>query len=689
MSGRKGHSGSPPALDLAVWQRRQLDAAREERGYTVIARATLPESQLRPYLDATGRDYHIITYDLADRYLGLAEIAQLTGDDPLEIADKIAAGEIRSRWVTEEIEAILAGTVMGYIRASGGRSEEMTLQPAQKYLSREQAAEQLARTIPTMDFARASEQVEQQIKRKQWNVENRPVPVLKVSGAHLQTARGEPFDYPRPDVLPADQFHMKEPTLVTIRGGKVQEVFVRGLDYEAFSASTGMSIHTQSSRQKTFKRVGRDLRGVQMSYVGAFTVEYQDFAALPEEARERARAVRDGGAVVSRDFVRRMALARVVSPAMVRDGLENRGFTVPALIPEEWQEKDLAALVGLAGTGRLSEDTLGKAMLGENTPLRADARIARRNASADTPGNETGYAQDSTRRSRQLTEWIMQGVLDSGELHRLVRRQQAVKLSPFQKKLLYEMEKSYLVEFTVDSQLGQDKGHALVADQATIDIQMARDHKREVSYLGPGRRVDLSFISGRTEAKIDIISIANRQDFLPAGYLVELTADKLQARLAALESGDLDEMRHHFGGRGPLHDVVSDPVSEMLASGINPLHYPAMGRRLYRQLADQLERDARAVRTAFHGARVYIKSQSLADDAGWGIQVQPGEAHLSLQHKALIVADEDWLNLPDSLTGAGIGDVAGGADFDDAVTVFQFSDLARDGTKRLHFFRQP
>ena len=668
MSGRKGHSGSPPALDLSVWQRRQLDELRAERGYTVIARATQPESQLRPYLEATGQDYHIITYDLEDRYLGLAETARLTGEAPLQVADKIASGELRTRWVTEETEALPAHLVTNYIRANQGNVAKMTLHPAQRHVSKEQAAEQLARAIPNLDFSKAIEQVDGQLKTHKWQVEKRPIPVQKVSGAHLQTSRGNPFDYPRPDVLPADQFHMREPTLVTIRGGKVQEVFVQGMDYEAFSAATGMVIHTHGSRQKTFKRVGRALRGVQMSYTGRLSedtpsIEYLDFETLPYgakqgvEAESSAKAVRDGGAVVSRDLVRRMALARVVTPAMVRDGLENHGFTTPALIPEQWREKDLAALVSPTVTGQL----------GEVTP----------------------FAQDNAQQSRQLTEWIMQGAIDTRELHRLVRRQQAVVLSPFKKKLLYEMEKSYLVEFTIDSQLGQDKGHALVSDRATVDFQMARDHKREVSYAGPGRRVDLSFISGKKDATIDIISIVNRQQFLPADYLVGLTRDKIQGKLDSLESGDVAAMRQHFGGRGPLHVVESDPVSEMLASGINPLHYPTMGKRLYRQLADQLERDAQAVRTAFHGARVYIKSQSLADDAGWGIRVKPGEAHLSLKHKALIVADEDWLQLPDSMTEAGIGDVAGGADFDDAVTVFQFADKAQDGARRLHFFRQP
>src|SRR5690606_11436465 len=62
-----------------------------------------------------------------------------------------------------------------------------------------------------------------------------------------------------------------------------------------------------------------------------------------------------------------------------------------------------------------------------------------------------------------------------------------------------------------------------------------------------------------------------------------------------------------------------------------------------------------------------------------GHSVPRGHVRIDARRGTAWVNDEDWLALADSAKGAGIADILGGADHDDALWVYPFMDYQASG----------
>ena len=102
------------------------------------------------------------------------------------------------------------------------------------------------------------------------------------------------------------------------------------------------------------------------------------------------------------------------------------------------------------------------------------------------------------------------------------------ELSPAKRERLEtELRRAQRVEFTVMTPKGQDKGHAMVADDlrdengCPVDFLLPQDTKKEVR-LDNGRTfVGLSFVHGHNDMRLDIQSLINLHPFFQEDKLLD------------------------------------------------------------------------------------------------------------------------------------------------------------------------
>ena len=102
------------------------------------------------------------------------------------------------------------------------------------------------------------------------------------------------------------------------------------------------------------------------------------------------------------------------------------------------------------------------------------------------------------------------------------------ELSPAKRERLEtELRRARRVEFTVMTPKGQDKGHAIVADDLRdengrpVDFLLPQDTKKEVR-LDNGRTfVGLSFVHGHNDMRLDIQSLINLHPFFQEDKLLD------------------------------------------------------------------------------------------------------------------------------------------------------------------------
>jgi hypothetical protein len=128
-------------------------------------------------------------------------------------------------------------------------------------------------------------------------------------------------------------------------------------------------------------------------------------------------------------------------------------------------------------------------------------------------------------------------------------------LSPAKRERL-ETELYYTkrVEFTVMTPKGQDKGHAIVADDLRdengrpVDFLLPQDTKREVRLdplTGSGQAgrtfVGLSFVHGHNDMRLDIQSLINLHPFFQEEQLLDWLKDEGDLFVQAVETGQVAE----------------------------------------------------------------------------------------------------------------------------------------------------
>ncbi|MGF1504104.1 MAG: hypothetical protein ACFB51_03045 [Anaerolineae bacterium] len=82
-----------------------------------------------------------------------------------------------------------------------------------------------------------------------------------------------------------------------------------------------------------------------------------------------------------------------------------------------------------------------------------------------------------------------------------------------QAQLRRELAHAGRVEFTIMTERGQDKGHAIVSDDLDVDFLIPRDTKRAITLENGQTWVGIDFVHGKDHMRIDIQSLINLHPF--------------------------------------------------------------------------------------------------------------------------------------------------------------------------------
>jgi hypothetical protein len=245
------------------------------------------------------------------------------------------------------------------------------------------------------------------------------------------------------------------------------------------------------------------------------------------------------------------------------------------------------------------------------------------------------------------------------------------------------------VEFTILTERGQDKGHAIVSDELEADVVLPRDTKGEIRLVNGKTFVGLGLTPCHDEMRLDIQSLINLHPFFEEEQLATWLQQEGALFLEAVKTGQVAEAMARVDSDTSLEDVTSWPLREYLASGGHPMWFPSHVRSLVNQHLARLNHSTlEKLRLPIPGGRYYVMPVALGRRAGLsGLTVGRGEIRIDPTSETAWVNDEDWLTLEDSPRGAGIAEILGGADNDDALWVHPFTDY--DGTRQVLVWRSP
>ncbi|MBE2223661.1 MAG: hypothetical protein IAF02_19120, partial [Anaerolineae bacterium] len=276
-------------------------------------------------------------------------------------------------------------------------------------------------------------------------------------------------------------------------------------------------------------------------------------------------------------------------------------------------------------------------------------------------------------------------------------------LSPAKRERLEtELRYAKRVEFTVMTVKGQDKGHAIVADNLRddagnlVDFLLPQDTKKEVRLepsTGSGQAgqtfVGLSFVHGHNDMRLDIQSLINLHPFFQEEQLLAWLKDEGELFTQAVETGQVAEAMGRIDRHMTLEEVQAWPLREYFASGGHPMWFRSHVKSLMNQHLKRLNHSTlEKMRLPIPGGRHYVMPTAVGQRAGIkGLDVPRGHIHIDDKRGTAWVNDEDWLTLPDSPKGEGIGGILGGADNDDALWLHPFTD--HDGERKVLAWRSP
>jgi hypothetical protein len=267
-------------------------------------------------------------------------------------------------------------------------------------------------------------------------------------------------------------------------------------------------------------------------------------------------------------------------------------------------------------------------------------------------------------------------------------------LSPARRaRLQRELAHTGRVEFTVMSEAGQDKGHAMVVDDLRdengnpVDFLLPQDTKGEIALTNGRRFVGVNFVHGKEQMRLDVQSLINLHPFFKVDQLHEWLGEEGDLFVAGL-NGDVVAAMRRLEAHTTLEEVESWPLREYLASGGDPRWFAGHTKSLMNRHLDRLNHQTlEKLRLPIPGARHYVMPAAVAERAGLEIAVPRGHIRIDSDRGTAWVNDADWLFLPDSPQGEGIAGILGGADHDDALWLHGFTD--HDGAEKILAWRSP
>ncbi|MGB0383209.1 MAG: helix-hairpin-helix domain-containing protein, partial [Ardenticatenaceae bacterium] len=269
------------------------------------------------------------------------------------------------------------------------------------------------------------------------------------------------------------------------------------------------------------------------------------------------------------------------------------------------------------------------------------------------------------------------------------------KLRGRHKKLTRELKTTKRIEYTIQSEKGQDKGHAIVADNLTDDegnevdfICLDSDTKSQVRLTNGKKWVGINFVHGHDHMRLDIQSLIHLQEFLDPDVLEGYVQEEAKILIESLNSGNATKSMEIVNANKTIEEVQDWALNEFVLCGGDIRWSQHLTKMVANQHLKRLSHGAlEKLRIPIPGGRFYVMPTAVGERAGVQLSVGRGEIKIDPEYGTAWVNDEDWLEMEDSPTGEGLASIWGGGDNDDALWIVPFTDY--DGEKKILAWRSP
>jgi len=258
--------------------------------------------------------------------------------------------------------------------------------------------------------------------------------------------------------------------------------------------------------------------------------------------------------------------------------------------------------------------------------------------------------------------WDGAGLISYRFLKRLLRHLPVENKAALRKRLL----KTGRVEFTVLSERGEDKGHALVVRDLDADLVLPCDTKSELKLTDGRTFVGVQPVSGGKPLWIDVQSMINLYPFIDNKHYLRWIRQYGQVHLKRIEQDGFDNAFNGIKGSWWIAEYLNSGGKAMWFGGI--VHALA---GLFSYKVQQ--RSLKKYKFPAPGGRYYV----FVDTVGKR-EIPKGQIDLDKHNATAWVSHHDWKQL---------AAIWGGADQDDSLLCLPFHDY--DGDLKVLAWRNP
>lgn len=268
-------------------------------------------------------------------------------------------------------------------------------------------------------------------------------------------------------------------------------------------------------------------------------------------------------------------------------------------------------------------------------------------------------------------------------------------------KIIRELRYAKRVEFTLMTEDGQLKGHAMVSENLGTDFVIPQDLKTQVKLTDPSQRyVAFEFPHGHDHMRLDVQSAINLNPFFSGEQLVQWLEDDFQVFEQSVQTGDIAAGMAKLDRNTTVEDLQQWALREFAASG-GDINWSGSFVKSYMnsylgRVSTLTDPDSK-LKMPIPGGRYYVMPSMVGRRANMPVGVERGEVFIDPSTGTAWVNDQDWIELQDSASYGnpsvamndrwGIANILGGADNDDAMWVHPFTDY--DDEQKMLLWRSP
>ncbi|MGB7341289.1 MAG: hypothetical protein WBC91_20500 [Phototrophicaceae bacterium] len=259
------------------------------------------------------------------------------------------------------------------------------------------------------------------------------------------------------------------------------------------------------------------------------------------------------------------------------------------------------------------------------------------------------------------------------------------------------------VEFTIMTDKGQEKGHAIVSETMDHNFVLPRDVKTQVKFTDPNSTyLSFDFPHAAVNMRLDIQSMINMFPFFSAEKITQWLEDERLLMEEAVRTGDIANAMQRLDPYTTIEDVEQWALREYVVSNGDIHQSSSHVKAFFRGAIKRLQkiedggiwdehgkfiRDGK-LKSPIPGGRFYVMPVAVGQAAGQELDVKPGEVYLDKASETAWVNDADWYQMHDGASeGDGIAQILGGADNDDSLWFHPFTD--HDEEQKVVAWRSP